>query len=110
MSAPTVLDALDALDAADGWQPAAPTREAFAGHAAAYPFDPEPESPAFGLWCVRLDGRVGLLEVAADDEGERGLVFYSVGGVGRSEHGVREVIEDATGWLPLDPRGRPLGR
>ena len=110
MNAPTVLDALDALDASDGWQLAAPTREAFAAHAAAHPFDPEPGSPAFGLWCVRLDGCVGLLEVATDDAGEMGLVFYSVGGVGRASHGVPEVVEDATGWLPLDPRGRPLAR
>ena len=108
MTTTSVLEALAALDACDGWQPVAPTREAFAAHAVAHPYDPEPGWPTFGLWAVRLDDCVGLLEVAATNEGEQGLAFYSVGGVGRSEHGVREVIEDAEGWLALDATGRPL--
>lgn len=104
----SIIEALAALDAAPGWQSPPPTREAFAAHAVAHPYDPDPDWPAFGLWAVRLDGRVGVLEVAADEAGERGLVFYGVGAPGRAEHPVPETMEDAEGWLALDATGRPL--
>jgi len=106
----SVIEAPAALDAAAGWQPTAPGREAFAAHAVAHPYDPDPDWPSFGLWAVRLDGTVGLLEVATDEKGERGLVFYGVGAPGRAEHPVPETMEDAAGWLPLDATGRPLAR